>query len=225
MKTGKSMQELSEGDELKSFFDRRLIKALGHPVREHILAVLNERVASAREIGEELEADVSSFYHHVEELEKLECIERVETRKRRGANEHFFQAMRTLSFDDEAWRRLPTSLKSDLTAGVLQLLFDDLVGAWQAGTLNARHDRHVSWAPGMFDGRGWSEATELMNRTLEELGAIQAKSAARLAKSDERPVPATMALLAFETAGPDERAAATARVLRHEKKPHPTSAQ
>ena len=68
-----------ESDELKTFFDRRLIEALGHPVREHILAVLNERIASASEIAEELGADVSSFYHHVEELEKLECIERVAT--------------------------------------------------------------------------------------------------------------------------------------------------
>src|SRR3954466_7830113 len=85
MKPGKSMRELSESDELKTFFDRRLIKALGHPVREHILAVLNERIASAREIGEEIGGDVSSFYHHIEELEKLECIERVATKRRRGA--------------------------------------------------------------------------------------------------------------------------------------------
>lgn len=73
---GKSMQEVTESGELKTFFDRRLIKALCHPVREHILAVLNERIASAREIGEELGAEVSSFYHHIEELEKFGCIER-----------------------------------------------------------------------------------------------------------------------------------------------------
>jgi hypothetical protein len=67
---GKSMREVREWDQLKTFFDRRLIEALGHPLREHILAVLNERIASATEIGEEIGADVSSFYHHVEELEK-----------------------------------------------------------------------------------------------------------------------------------------------------------
>ena len=71
MKAGKSMRELKEWDELKTFFDRRLVKALGHPIREHVLAVLNERTASAREIGEEIGADVSSFYHHIEQLEKL----------------------------------------------------------------------------------------------------------------------------------------------------------
>lgn len=56
---GKSMRELSEGKDLKTFMDRRLIRALGHPVREHILAVLNERIASSKEIGDEIGADVS----------------------------------------------------------------------------------------------------------------------------------------------------------------------
>src|SRR4051812_38057573 len=138
------MRELCESDELKTFFDRRLTEALGHPVREHILAVLNERIASASEIGEELGADVSSFYHHVEELEKLGCIERVKTKRRRGAREHFFRAKRTVFFDDEAWRRMPASLREDVEVSSLQLLFDDVLGALSTGTLDARDDRHVS---------------------------------------------------------------------------------
>jgi DNA-binding transcriptional ArsR family regulator len=82
---GKSMQEVSESDELKTFFDRRLIEALGHPVREHILAVLNERIASASEIGEEIGADVSSFYHHVEAREtRMHRARRIEAEARRA---------------------------------------------------------------------------------------------------------------------------------------------
>jgi DNA-binding transcriptional ArsR family regulator len=197
---GKSMRELSEWDELKTFFDRRLIKALGHPVREHILAVLNERIASAREISDEIGADVSSFYHHIEELEELDCIERVESRRRRGATEHFFRAKRTLFFDDEAWRAMPASLREDLAASSLQLLFDDVVRALEAGTLEVRDDRHVSWMPSAFDARGWEEATELMNQTLDGLRAIREAAAARLALGAPS-IEATMALLAFETPG------------------------
>jgi DNA-binding transcriptional ArsR family regulator len=199
MKAGKSMQELSEWDELKTFFDRRLIKALGHPVREHILAVLNERVASASEIGEELSADVSSFYHHFEELEKLDCIERVETRRRRGAKEHFFRATRSVFFDDEAWQKMPGSLKADVAASSLQLLFDDVVAALSSGTLDARDDRHVSWTPGTFDVQGWSEAKDLMNSTLGQLAAIQSAAAKRLAEGAGPKISATMAILAYET--------------------------
>lgn len=201
---GKSMREVSEWDGLKTFFDRRLIIALGHPVREHILAVLNERIASAREISEELGADVSSFYHHVEELEKLGCIERVETKQRRGAREHFFQAKKTVFFSDEAWQEMPESLKADVAVSSLQLLFDDVLGALSAGTLDAHDECHVSWTPGAFDDQGWDEVNELMNRTLGQLGQIQDAAMKRLAGGAKSTIAATMAILAFETAEEEE---------------------
>ena len=197
---GKSMQELSESEELKTFFDRRLIKALGHPVREHILAVLNERIASAREIGEEIGGDVSSFYHHIEELEKLECIERVATKRRRGANEHFFKAKRTVFFNDEAWQQIPATLRSDLVARFIQAIIDDASVALQSGTITRRGDEHVSWTPGDFDEAGWKEATELMTQTLDRLTAIQKESADRLvASGNKKCISGSVSILAFET--------------------------
>jgi hypothetical protein len=199
MKAGRSMQELSEWDELKTFFDRRLIKALGHPVREHILAVLNERIASGSEIGEELGADVSAFYHHIEELEKLECIERVETKQRRGAKEHFFRARRTVLFDDEAWQRLPVLLRADLIVSFVQALFDEAATALDEGTLDGRGDEHVSWTPARVDARGWEEATDLMDETLLRVMAILDESAARLAAAGEDGTSATFGILAFKT--------------------------
>lgn len=199
MKPGKSMQELSESDKLKTFFDRRLIKALGHPVREHILAVFNERVASAREIGEELGADVSSFYHHIELLEELDCIERVESRQRRGAWEHFFQAKRTVLLDDATWQRLPASLRTDLAGSFVQQMFDDAADALEGGTLSANADEHVCWMPAHFDRRGWEEATGLLNETLSSLIEIQKKSAARLTHDQTDALTATISILAFET--------------------------
>ncbi|HEX4464076.1 MAG TPA: winged helix-turn-helix domain-containing protein [Solirubrobacterales bacterium] len=213
---GKSMREVSEWDELKTFFDRRLIEALGHPVREHILAVLNERIASAREIGEEIGADVSSFYHHVEELEKLECIERVASKRRRGALEHFFKAKRTVFFNDEAWRRIPATMRADLATRFIQEIIDDAANALRSGTLTRRGDEHVSWTPGDFDEAGWKEATELMTQTLERLTAIQKESSDRLAKSGDECVSGTVGILAFETSpsshreGPIERGPAPA---------------
>jgi len=219
------MQEVAEWDELKTFFDRRLIKAIGHPVREHILAVLNERTASAREISRELGADVSSFYHHMEELENLECIERVRTRQKRGANEHFFKARSTLLFDETRWHALPPSVKADVAVSSLQYLFDDVVNALEKGTLDARDDRHVSWTPAEFDSQGWEEARDLLNRTLEQLGAIQEAAALRLAKGEERGLLATTAMLAFETGDGAEQSGAIGRARRREQKPRRASAQ
>lgn len=206
MKAGKSMRELSEWDELKTFFDRRLIKALGHPVREHILAVLNERVASAREIGEELGAEVSSFYHHIELLEELDCIERVASRRRRGAVEHFFRAKRTVLLDDSEWQRLPASLRADLAGSFIQQMFDDAAVALEGGTLSPDADEHVSWTPAHFDPRGWKETTCLLTETLGRLIAIQKESALRLANCEADAITASVSILAFETR--DEQAPA-----------------
>jgi hypothetical protein len=225
VKPGKSMQEVSESDELKTFFDRRLIKAIGHPVREHLLAVFNERIASAREIGDELGADVSSFYHHIEELERLECIERVETKRRRGANEHFFRAKSTLFFDETRWHALPPSIKADVAVSSLQYLFDDVVNALEEGALDARDERHVSWMPTEFDPQGWEEARGLLDQTLERLDVLQQAAARRLAKSKERGIPATIAMLAFETGGAVESSGATARAHGREQEPGQASAQ
>jgi DNA-binding transcriptional ArsR family regulator len=163
------MQELCEWDGLKTFVDRRLAKALAHPVREHILAVLNERIASAREISEEVGADVSSFYHHIEELERFGCIERVATKRRRGAREHFFRATTSLFFDDAAWQKVPATLKGDQTVSNLQRLFNDVVVALEEETFNARENPHVTWMPGFVDAQAWDEATTLMNQTLDSL--------------------------------------------------------
>ncbi|HEU4736252.1 MAG TPA: winged helix-turn-helix domain-containing protein [Solirubrobacterales bacterium] len=220
---GKSMQELSEWDELKTFFDRRLIKALGHPVREHILAVLNERIASAREIGDEIGADVSSFYHHVEELEKLGCIERVETKRRRGASEHFFRAKRTVFFDDAAWQALPGSLKSDSIVSTLQYVVDDVVSSIEAETFASRDETHVSWTPGRFDSQGWKEATNLLRDALTGIVAIQEAAAQRLAKSEEAGIAASVGILAYETPRPQNDADASERARQHARKPHRAS--
>ncbi len=197
---GRSMAELIEGGHFRRLLDPLLIKALGHPVREHILAVLNERIASATEIGEELGAEVSAFYHHVEELERLGCIEKVATRKRRGANEHFYRAKRALFFDDAAWGRLPETVKADITTSFLQDILGDAVAALEAQTFNARDDRHLSWTTGRFSAAGWHKLTTLVNETLDRLIEIRDESACELAKSGERGIPATVTIMAFESA-------------------------
>lgn len=187
------------GGQLKRYMDPRLIKALGHPIREHALAVFNERIASAREIGEEIDLDVPAFYTHIQELKEMGCIERVETRRRRGAKEHFFQAKATALFDERAWLRLPASLRSDVCVGFLQSILNDVVRAAKAGTFANRSKKHVSWTPGLFDVRGWHEVLALIDETLSRLMAIQGESARRMARTGEPGFPVTVALLGFET--------------------------
>lgn len=198
MKTGKSMRELSESGKLKTFLDPRLIRALGHPVREHILAVLNERVASGKEIGDEIGADVSAFYHHFKELEKLGCIERVDTRQRRGCKEHRFKATRTVFFDDAAWEKLPASVRADLTACFVQGMFDAVAAALADETFGTKDDEHVSWSTLNLDEVGWAEFRSLLDQTVWTMMKIQSRSSDRISEGAVAVKLATVGLLAFE---------------------------
>lgn len=200
----RSIKDVIASGRLKTFIDSRLIKALSHPLREHVLAVLNERVASTSEIGREIDLDVPAFYHHVEVLEDLGCVERVESRHRRGAEEHFFRAKATLFFDDSAWREVPATIRSDLMASYLRSIWDDVIRALRSGVFAAGSGTHVSWLPGIFDKLGWEECMALMSETLARMMEIQKQSAERIAVTGEPGIPGTIAMMGFGTsANPD----------------------
>ena len=195
----KSTKEIIGSGKLKTYLDPRIIKALGHPIREHILAVLNERIASGKQIADELETDVSLFYHHIEELLELGCIELVNTKQRRGGKEHFFRAKATVVFSKRDWRQVPESVQSDIVTSDLQLIWNEVDRALLMGTFAVGGDRHVSWIPGVFDRLGWEEAMAAMEHLLFLLMQIQKQSAERVAAAEEPGIPATIAMMCFGT--------------------------
>jgi DNA-binding transcriptional ArsR family regulator len=195
----RSVKDVIAGGKLKTFIDRRLIKALSHPLREHVLAVLNERVASTSEIGREIDLDVPAFYHHVEVLEELGFLERVESKRRRGAKEHFFRAKATMLFDDRAWERVPVSIRSDLAGSYIWAIMQDVVRALRGGAFGANPATHTTWLPGIFDRLGWQECLALMNETLARAMEIQRRSGERIAVTGEAGIPATIAIVGFRT--------------------------
>jgi DNA-binding transcriptional ArsR family regulator len=178
--------------------DQRLVKALAHPLRVEILAILNERMASPNELSKELEEGLSQVSYHVKVLKDFECIEMVKTEPRRGAVEHYYRATARAFLSDNEWKKLPDSIKPGMSAAFIKMVIDDVVTALNAGTFDAREDRHVSWTPGVVDEQGWDESVDLINETLDKIIAIHAASAKRLAKSGEEGIPATAVLLGFE---------------------------
>ncbi len=185
--------------------DQRLVKALAHPLRVEILTILNERMASPNELSKELEEGLSQVSYHVKVLKDFECIEMVKTEPRRGAVEHYYRATSRAYLTDRDWRSLPDSIKPGMSASGLKMIIDDVVGAINAGSFNAREDVHMSWTPGVVDEQGWNEAVELVNETLEKILDIHAASAKRLAKSGEDGIPATAVLMNFEGRSPEAK--------------------
>jgi DNA-binding transcriptional ArsR family regulator len=71
--------------------DQRLAKALSHPLRARIFAIVNEQVASPNEVADMLGEPLPNVSHHTRVLVGLECIELVRTARRRGAVEHYYR--------------------------------------------------------------------------------------------------------------------------------------
>jgi DNA-binding transcriptional ArsR family regulator len=178
--------------------DQRLVKALAHPLRVQILMILNERMASPNELSKELEEGLSQVSYHVKVLKDFECIEMVKTEPRRGAVEHYYRATERAYLADRDWEHLPDSIKPGVTASVFESIIQDVVGAIEGGTFNARDDVHMSWTPGVVDEQGWNKSADLLNETLAKLIDIQASSAKRLAKSGDEGIPVTAVLMNFE---------------------------
>src|SRR5262249_2997315 len=153
----------------------------------------------------------------VKVLKDFECIEMVKTEPRRGAVEHYYRATSRAYLTDRDWQSLPDSIKPGMSASGLKMIIDDVVGASNAGTFNAREDVHMSWTPGVVDEQGWGESVDLVNDTLEQLIKIHADSAKRLAKSGEEGIPATAVLMNFEGLAASAKSSKGARKAKGRK--------
>jgi DNA-binding transcriptional ArsR family regulator len=191
-------------------FDTQLIKALSHPVRARALAILNERVASPKEIADELEIPLGNVSYHVNTLREFGCIDLVEEVPRRGATEHFYRGVARSFFNDENWAKLDPTSKSGLSVGGLKVINKHAKAAIEADTFDSRDDRHLSCTPLLVDQEGWTEMTTLLAETLERLAEINATAANRMAENggSDKAIHATAALLGFESPPQTQRKAA-----------------
>jgi DNA-binding transcriptional ArsR family regulator len=181
--------------------DPRLAKALSHPMRTRILAILNEQVASPNEIAAMIDERLPNVSYHVRALQDLGCIELVRTAQRRGAIEHYYRALERPFFSDRDWKRLPRSGRQAVTDVALQMVWEDVSAAIRAGTFEERTDRHLTRSPLTLDERGWSELNELLVKTLRQSEEISAKSAKRLSRSEEEGIPTRLVMMHFPASG------------------------
>jgi DNA-binding transcriptional ArsR family regulator len=178
--------------------DPRLAKALSHPLRARVLVILNDQVASPNEIADMLDERLPNVSYHVRALLDLGCIELVRTAQRRGAIEHYYRALARPFFSDSDWKRLPRSGRQAIADVGLQLVWDDVSTAIEAGTFEARPDRHLSRSPMIVDEQGWGELRDALNDVLEKAERIGRQSRDRMAKSADPGISTRLVLMHFE---------------------------
>lgn len=164
--------------------DHRLLKALGHPLRQRILRVLGDRVASPVELSRELQEPLGNVSYHVKMLEELDAVELVRTAPVRGTLEHFYRATMRAEFDDSHWARLPLAVRRKLFDSTLQMLWDDVVVAAEANGFDGER-AHVSFTPLELDEEGYDDTVQILAETLERVLTVQAEVQGRLATGDQ----------------------------------------
>jgi hypothetical protein len=186
-------------------FSMRMAKAMIDPLRILILAELSTRAMSAKQFYEEFGGgDVTKdrVYRAFRTLKRFGWIVLVETKaggKRRGGKEKFYCAANPPILDHETWPALPTSMKEIVSGAIFETLSERFREAIEAGTMDARTDRHFTWTPLVLDQLGWDGIIARMDALFDFVGKELKKAEARLAKSGEEPIPMTVALAAFES--------------------------
>ena len=137
--------------------DPRYVKALSHPLRVRILALLQERTASPRELAEWLDATLGTVSYHVRTLHDFGLIELVKTTQVRGAIAHHYKAKVRPRVSDEAWASAAPIVKQAAVGAALQTVDDYARASAAAGGFD-RAEAHLSRTNLRLDAKGWQQA-------------------------------------------------------------------
>jgi DNA-binding transcriptional ArsR family regulator len=178
--------------------DARLARALNHPLRMRILAVLNERAASPKELAEILGEELSNVSYHTRELFKLDCIEVAKREQVRGAMKTTYRGTTRMMLDDEAWERLSKETRNGISIAAVGEVIERASRAIEADSFDARTDRHVITLKMDVDETGWSEVSEIVLDAHRRLEKVEVDAANRTPQAGKR-FRVTVSLLSYES--------------------------
>jgi DNA-binding transcriptional ArsR family regulator len=177
--------------------DQRIMKALSHPLRVRMLTVLNQKVSSPSELAEELDEPLGNVSYHMRFLADLNMVKLVRTEPRRGAVEHYYQALEPPLISDDDWAQLPAALRRSLSDSTLSQIARDLKGAAKTGGFD-RENIRVSRMALALDEQAWDELSEMLSDVLERASRLQEQSNKRRDRSAGAAIPTALVLMQFE---------------------------
>jgi DNA-binding transcriptional ArsR family regulator len=178
--------------------DQRLLKALAHPTRVHILDILSEGPSSPARMQRRMEnVSLNLVSHHVKVLRNLGCIELVKTIPRRGAKEHIYRVKERQFFNAEEWEAIEPKSRQPITSIILRMISEDTGRSLSEGKFDELSDNHLSRSPIELDREGWSEVVDVLARALDEVLEADAKSKERVFASGEELMAARVVMMQF----------------------------
>jgi len=183
---------------------RKVAKAVSHPLRVRILAALNEaEMGPGGFTHRNPDVDLREASRHFRRLRDLECIELIGRRPGRG-REQLYRAVRRAMFDLTAWEAVPPKKRSSVTGEVLSTFMRRVAQAAEAGTLDLRDERWVSWTALKFDEQGWCGFLASVEDAFDLSLQLGVDAPLRMTKTNEEPMPVTVGLFYFESPADDD---------------------
>jgi DNA-binding transcriptional ArsR family regulator len=179
--------------------DPRYVKALSHPLRVRILAMLQERTASPSQLSEWLGATLGTTAYHVRSLHQLGLIELADETRVRGAIEHHYRAGKRPMVSEDAWAQAPPIAKQAAVGSALQMMNEYAHKSAAEGGFD-RAEAHLSRTSIKLDAKGWDALNKACLKFVEQVEKIDAaaKERAKKAPHDDELGDAQVVLLAFE---------------------------
>jgi DNA-binding transcriptional ArsR family regulator len=192
-----------------------LMKALSHPLRIRILAILVDRIASPNEISKELDEGIGHVSYHVRVLVSYDLVVEDHRASRRGATEHFYRVVAPTVIPPGVWHALPNDVQKPSSVRVLTKFLNDAWASMEEGVFD-EPPGELSWTPLVLDESGVEKVGQLARDFLDSVFAVEAEASKRLTeKKSQRAVEArsaTVFLASFRSARSpedDEKASAT----------------
>jgi len=176
--------------------DPRYVKAMSHPLRVRILAMLDERTASPVELAGWLGASLGTTAYHVRTLERMGLIELVRETPVRGAIEHHYRSKERPRVAADA----PPVARQAAVSSSLQTIDAYARAASAAGGFDDG-DSHLTRTALQLDARGWNDLSRACVRLLDQVGRIEAAARERIRRNADPDQTTNLALvmMLFET--------------------------
>ena len=164
--------------------DPRYVKAMSHPLRIRILAILSERTASPVELADWLDASLGVVAYHVRTLHRFGLIDLVKETRVRGAVEHHYKAKERPRVSDEAWEQAPPIAKQAAVGSTLQMINEYATVSAASGGFD-RGEAQLTRTMMRLDAKGWKDLAAAFTALLEKAEAIEEAAQKRIERDPD----------------------------------------
>jgi DNA-binding transcriptional ArsR family regulator len=198
----KGRRRAAKGDR-RELIDKRLVKAISHPLRVEILIELAKAPMSPIEFSRLSGVSLSDSAYHFRTLLRNDCVEIADEQQKRGAVEHIYRLTKRALLSDDDFAQLPALLAGGFDASILTTFMQQGQQALEAETMESQVNKHLTWQSLKLDKEGFDNLMERLIEVYEMAGAEQLAAKTRLKESGEQPVFTTLGMFGFESPTPE----------------------